>query len=245
VTGTDSTESAGNAGDGSARGGGASVWQRLREALEQQQPGILLTVVRGEPLGAKLLVLESGEQIGDESLADFANTPATGAFEAGERTVLAEIVGPALRLVVFGAGDMAEALCRIAKVLGWETIVVDPRPGLATRDRVPTADELLVKWPDEVAELISPRTAVVSLVHETRLDAPAVQVGLERNAWYVGALGSTRTKQKRLAALAERNVEGVERIAGPIGLKIGAEGPAEIALSIAAEILGRYRGAIQ
>jgi len=223
---------------------GASVWSRLREALERQEPGVLLTVVRGEGVGAKLLVLESGERVGDESLAEWANAPATGAIEGGDRTILAEVVGPALRLVIFGAVDMAESLCRIAKVLGWRTIVVDPRGGLATRERVPSADELLARWPDEVADLITPRTAVVSLVHEQRLDVPAVQVGLERNAWYVGALGSTRTKEKRLAALAERGVGGVERISGPIGLKLGAETPAEIALAIAAEILGRYRGAL-
>jgi xanthine dehydrogenase accessory factor len=245
MTGVGSTEPDRSAGGGSAGAGAGSVWERLREALEAQEPGVLLTVVAGDGVGAKLLVLETGERVGDESLAEFADTPATGTIEAGGRTILAEVVGPALRLVIFGAGDMAEALCRIARTLGWQTVVVDPRPGLATRERVPTADELLVEWPEEVAGLISPRTAVVSLVHETRLDAPAGQGGLERNAWYVGALGSTRTKQKRLAALAERNVEGVERISGPIGLELGAEGPAEIALSIAAEILGRYRGALQ
>jgi xanthine dehydrogenase accessory factor len=221
-----------------------SVWPRLREALEAQEPGVLLTVVKGEPLGAKLLVLESGERIGDESLAGFADTPATGTIEAGDRTILAEVVGPTLRLVIFGAVDMAEALCRIAKELGWKTIVVDPRPGLATRERVPTADELLVEWPDKVAERITPRTAVVSLVHEQRLDVPAVQAGLERGAWYVGALGSTRTKEKRVKALEELGVEGIERISGPVGLNLGAKTPAEIALSIAAEILGRYRGAL-
>jgi xanthine dehydrogenase accessory factor len=222
-----------------------SVWAALREALERQEPGVLLTVVKGPGAGSKLLVLESGGRIGDESLAEWAQTPATGTIEAGGRTILAEVVGPPLRLVIFGAVDMAEALCRIARTLGWKTIVVDPRPGLATPERVPTADELLVEWPDEVAELVTPRTAVVSLVHEQRLDVPAVKVGLERGAWYVGALGSTRTKQKRLAGLAERGVtEGVDRIHGPVGLKLGAEGPAEIALSIAAEILGRYRGAL-
>lgn len=221
-----------------------SVWPRLRQALAAQEPGVLLTVVKGDPLGAKLLVLESGERVGDESLAEFAGTPATGTIEAGDRTILAEVVGPTLRLVIFGAVDMAEALCRIAKELGWKTIVVDPRPGLATRERVPTADELLVEWPDRVAELVTPRTAVVSLVHEQRLDVPAVQVGLERGAWYVGALGSTRTKEKRVKALEELGVEGIERISGPVGLKLGAQTPAEIALSIAAEILGRYRGAL-
>jgi xanthine dehydrogenase accessory factor len=109
---------------------------------------------------------------------------------------------------------------------------------------VPSADELLVEWPDQVADRISPRTAVVSLVHEQRLDVPAVRAGLERGAWYVGALGSTRTKEKRVKALEELGVEGFERISGPVGLKLGAETPAEIALSIAAEILGRYRGAL-
>jgi xanthine dehydrogenase accessory factor len=221
-----------------------TVWDRLTEALEAQEPGVLLTVVAGDGVGAKLLVLESGERIGDESLAEFANTPATGAFEAGGRTILAEVVGPTLRLVIFGAVDIAEALCRIARELAWTTIVVDPRAGLATRERIPSADELLVEWPDRVADRITPRTAVVSLVHEQRLDVPAVQVGLERNAWYVGALGSTRTKEKRVKALEELGVDGIDRISGPVGLKLGAQTPSEIALSIAAEILGRYRGAL-
>jgi xanthine dehydrogenase accessory factor len=221
-----------------------SVWTRLAEALEAQEPGVLLTVVAGEGAGAKLLVLESGERIGDESLAAYASRPATGAFEADGRTILAEVVGPTLRLVIFGAVDIAEALCRIARELSWRTIVVDPRAGLATRERIPSADELLVEWPDRVAELITPRTAVVSLVHEQRLDVPAVRVGLERDAWYVGALGSTRTKEKRVRALEELGVAGIDRISGPVGLKLGAQTPAEIALSIAAEIMGRYRGAL-
>ena len=218
-----------------------TVWERLTEALEAEERGVLLTCVAGEPLGAKLLVLESGERVGDEALAPYANARTTGAIEDAERTVLAEVIGPPLHLVIYGAVDMAEALCRIAAVLGWRTTVVDPRPGLATRERIPSADELLLEWPDAVAELVTPRTAVVSLVHEQRLDVPAVAVGLERGAFFVGALGSTRTAEKRLAALAERGTAGVERISGPVGLKIGAQTPAEIALSIAGEILQRYR----
>ena len=218
-----------------------TVWERLTEALEREERGVLLTCVAGEPLGAKLLVLESGERVGDEALAPYASARTTGAIEDGERTVLAEVIGPPLHLVIYGAVDMAEALCRIAAVLGWRTTVVDPRPGLATRERIPSADELLLEWPDAVAELLTPRTAVVSLVHEQRLDVPAVAVGLERGAFFVGALGSTRTAEKRLAALAERGTSGVERISGPVGLKIGAQTPAEIALSIAGEILQRYR----
>lgn len=220
-----------------------SVWQRLERALEEEERGVLLTCVAGEPLGAKLLVLESGERVGDETLAPYADALATGAVEDELRTVLAEVIGPPLRLVIYGATDMAEALCRIAAALGWRTTVVDPRPGLATRERIPTADELVLRWPDEVAELVTPRTAVVSLVHEPRLDVPAVAVGLERGAFFVGALGSRRTAERRLAALAERGTDGTERISGPVGLKIGAVTPGEIALSIAAEILQRFRSA--
>jgi xanthine dehydrogenase accessory factor len=220
-----------------------TVWERLRQALEQEERGVLLTCVAGEPLGAKLLVLESGERVGDETLAPYAQARVTGTVADEERTVLAELVGPPLHLVIFGAVDMAEALCRIATALGWRTTVVDPRGGLATRERIPTADELVLRWPDEVAELVTPRTAVVSLVHEQRLDVPAVAVGLERGAFYVGALGSRRTAEKRLEALSERGTDGVERISGPVGLDIGAVTPPEIALSIAAEIVARLRSA--
>lgn len=219
----------------------SGVWDRVVEALEREEPGVLLTCVAGEPLGAKLLVLESGERVGDDALAGYAGARVTGTVEDGERTVLAELIGPPLHLVVFGAVDMAESLCRIAAALGWRTTVVDPRAGLATRERIPSADELVLRWPDEVAELVGPRTAVVSLVHEQRLDVPAVAVGLGRGAFYVGALGSRRTAERRLAALAERGTDGVERISGPVGLDIGAVTPAEIALSIAAEIVQRLR----
>jgi xanthine dehydrogenase accessory factor len=214
-----------------------NLWDRLAEALEAGKAGVLLTCVAGEPLGAKLLVLESGERVGDETLAPYAAARTTGTVEDDERTVLAEVLGPPLHLLVHGATDTAEALCRIAGVLGWRTTVADPRPGLATRERVPSADELLVRWPDETGDLVTPRTAVVSLVHEQRLDVPAVAVALERGAFYVGALGSRRTAERRRAALAERGTAGAERVSGPVGLEIGAVTPAEIALAIAAEIV--------
>src|SRR6266571_2862210 len=91
--------------------------------------------------------------------------------DEGERTVFAEAVGPPPRLVAVGAGDIAEALCALARPLGWRTVVVDPRAALATRERVPSADELVVGWPDDVE--IDTDTAVVSLVHEERIDIPA------------------------------------------------------------------------
>src|SRR5262249_2480076 len=146
-------------------------------------------------------------------------------------SVFAESVGPPPRLVAVGAGDIAEALCGLARPLGWHTVVVDPRPGLATRERVPSADELLVVWPGEIE--IHAEAAPIALVHEERLDVPALRVGVEGGAFYVGALGSRRAQ----AARAEKLGALAASVHGPVGLDLGGETPAEIALEIVAEIL--------
>jgi xanthine dehydrogenase accessory factor len=133
--------------------------------------------------------------------------------------------------VAVGAGDIAEALCALAKPLGWQTIVVDPRPGLATRERVPSADEIVVEWPDRID--VDADTALVSLVHEERLDIPALRRGVEGGAFYVGALGSRRAQEKRREHLGDL----ADTVRGPVGLNLGGETPGEIALEIVAEIL--------
>jgi xanthine dehydrogenase accessory factor len=149
--------------------------------------------------------------------------------------VFEEAVSPPLRLVAVGAGDIAEAICALARPLGWRTVVVDPRPGLATRERVPSADELVIAWPDEIE--VDAETALVSLVHEERLDLPALKRAVEGGAFYVGALGSRRAQEKR----AEKLGELAGSVRGPVGLKLGGEGPAEIALEIVAEILAAWK----
>ena len=150
------------------------------------------------------------------------------------------------RLVVFGAVDLAESLCRAAKELGWETVVADPRARFATRERVPSADELLVEWPDEVLARVKldSSTAVVVLTHEDRFDIPALVGALGSEAFYVGALGARRSQERRRALLLEEGLsEGeIDRIAGPTGLDVGAETPAETAVSILAEILAVRSG---
>jgi xanthine dehydrogenase accessory factor len=151
--------------------------------------------------------------------------------------VFVEAVAPPLRLVAVGAGDIAEALCALARPLGWRTVVVDPRRGLATRERVPSADELLVARPDEVA--VDEDTALVSLVHEERLDIPALRAGVEGGAFYVGALGSRRAQAKRREQLGEL-LDGVH---GPVGIDLGGETPAEIALEIVAQVLATRKDA--
>jgi xanthine dehydrogenase accessory factor len=153
---------------------------------------------------------------------------------------------PAHRLLVFGAVDVAEALCKAAKELGWQTIVADPRGKFATAERMPSADELLVEWPDECLARVKPDgdTAVVVLAHEDRFDIPALKGALETDAFYVGALGARRNQERRRERLLEEGVaeEDIDRIAGPAGLDIGAHSPAETAVSILAEILARRTG---
>jgi xanthine dehydrogenase accessory factor len=150
--------------------------------------------------------------------------------------VFAEVIGPPPRLVAVGAGDIAEALCALARPLGWRTVVLDPRPALATRERVPSADEIVVAWPDELP--VDAETAVVSLVHEERIDLPALKAAVAGGAFYVGALGSRRTQEKR----AEQLGPIAAAVHGPVGLDLGGETPAEIALEILAEIVAAYRG---
>jgi xanthine dehydrogenase accessory factor len=174
-------------------------------------------------------VVVAGEELGKRWHDD---TPArTELREEDARMVFAEVISPPPRLIAVGAGDIAEALCALARPLGWRTIVVDPRAGLATRERVPSADEIVVAWPEEID--VDADTAVISLVHEERLDIPALRAGVEGGAFYVGALGSRRAQEKRRAHLGEL----ADAVHGPVGLDLGGEGPAEIALEILAEIL--------
>lgn len=149
--------------------------------------------------------------------------------------VFAESVGPPPRLVLVGAGDIAESMCALVKPLGWRSLVVDPRAALATRERVPSADEIVVAWPDEIE--IDAETALVSLVHEERIDIPALRRGVDGGAFYVGALGSRRAQEKR----AEKLGDAAGAVRGPVGLDLGGETPAEIALEIVAEILAAHK----
>ena len=174
-------------------------------------------------------VVVSGENAGERWHDDSRSS--THLREEESRSVFVESVAPPPRLVAVGAGDIAEAMCALARPLGWHTVVVDPRAGLATRDRVPSADELVVEWPDAID--VDEDTAVISLVHEERLDLPALRRGVEGGAFYVGALGSKRAQEKRREKLGDV----ADAVRGPVGMDLGGETPAEIALEIMAELL--------
>jgi xanthine dehydrogenase accessory factor len=201
-------------------------------------------LARGEPT-----VLTYG--ITDEQ-AGSVGLPCGGEIDVGiERVALSDLDRLAEesapnRLVVVGAVDIAEALCRGAKELGWDTIVADPRATFATRERIGSADELLVEWPEQVLERIAvdEKTAVVVLTHEERFDVPALTGALRSDAFYVGAIGSRRTQEHRRERLLEEGLsqEDLERLSGPTGLDLGAETPGETAISILAEILAVRAG---
>jgi xanthine dehydrogenase accessory factor len=229
---------------------------RLAELRESEERGILFTAVEGDAAGTKVLVLESGERIGEglaDAVAQFDELIRRGrntllTLDDGSR-VFAEWYGPPPRLFVYGAVDTAEALCRGAKLLGWHVIVADARAKFATPERIPSADELVVEWPQEALAQVQPdhQTAVVVLTHDDKFDEPALVGALETEAFYIGALGSRRNQERRRERLLEAGVaeESLERIMGPCGLDIGADTQEETALSILAEILavrGRREG---
>lgn len=150
---------------------------------------------------------------------------------------------PPRRLLIVGAVQIAQSLVGLSRTLGIETVVIDPRGRFLTDERFPgtTLDD---RWPDEAiaAYRPGPATAVVTLSHDPKIDDPALIAALEAGAGYVGALGSRRShaaRRDRLAA-AGASEEALDRIDAPVGLDIGAIGPSEIALSIAAAIIGRF-----
>ncbi|MFN3448250.1 MAG: XdhC family protein [Roseococcus sp.] len=171
------------------------------------------------------------------------DTPRTLALD-GEAWFLLPF-NPPLRLIVVGAVHVAQALAPLAAGLGYAVTIVDPRRAFATEERF-AGLALNHDWPDEALVALAPdaRTAVVTLTHDPKLDDPALDVALRSRAFYIGALGSTRTHAKRVARLKElgHDEAAIARIAAPVGLDIGAVTAPEIALSIMAEIVQRRRG---
>ena len=222
--------------------------QRLAELRESEERGILFTSVEGNSVGTKVLVLESGERVGEgleEAVEQFDELIRRGrnrllTLDDGTK-VFAEWYGPPPRLFVYGAVDTAEAMCRGAKLLGWHVIVADARGKFATPERIPSADELIVEWPEEAFAQVQPdhQTAIVVLTHDDKFDEPALIGALRTEAFYIGALGSRRNQERRRERLLEAGVseEDIDRIMGPCGLDVGADTQEETALSILAEIL--------
>ena len=232
-----------------------SLLHRLAELRASGERGVLFTVVEGDGVGGKELVLETGRarrrrRPGGGDRRSSTSSSAAGRNKLltldGDVKVFAEWYGPPPRLFVYGAVDTAEALCRAAKLLGWTAIVADARAMFLTPERMPSADLLIRKWPEEALAEIEPdhQTAVVVLTHDDKFDEPALKAALETEAFYVGALGSRRRPERRRERLLEAGVaeEQLDRIMGPCGLDIGADTQEETALAILAEILAVRAG---
>jgi xanthine dehydrogenase accessory factor len=154
------------------------------------------------------------------------------------------IHNPPLRLIVVGAVHIAQPLVQIARLCGYDPVLIDPRDAFGSAARFP-GETILNDWPDEALATLVPdaRTAIVTLTHDPKLDDPAIRAALGSPAFYLGCLGSTRTHAKRRDRLRADGVDeaAIARIHAPVGLDIGARSPAEIALSVMAEITRTLR----
>lgn len=163
----------------------------------------------------------------------------SGRADADSTPLFVQVFNPPKRLIIVGAVHIAQPLVTLAQTSGYEVVIVDPRGAFATKDRFPGVT-LSEDWPDSALEelKIDTRTAVVTLTHDPKLDDPALHVALRSEAFYIGALGSRKTHGKRVERLTEDGYTEAEiaRIHAPVGLNINAKSPAEIAISIMAQI---------
>ena len=155
--------------------------------------------------------------------------------------VFVQSFAPAPRMLVFGAIDFAAAVAKAGKFLGYRVTVCDARPVFATAPRLPDADEVITDWPHRYLSGTSTdeRTVICVLTHDPKFDVPLLEVALRRPAAYIGAMGSRRTHEDRLARLREAGLTEAElsRLRSPIGLDLGARTPEETAIAIAAELI--------
>jgi xanthine dehydrogenase accessory factor len=218
----------------------------------------LVTVVEGDAPGAKLLVRVDGTTAGGLSDAALERVAVDAADElmwaerselrrVDETSLFIDVTAPAPRLVIFGAVDYADALCRLARAAGWRPFVCDPRSRFATRERFPEAEAVSAAWPREALASIGGidrATYIAVLTHDPKLDDATLTIALRSDAPYVGAMGSRRAQARRRERLLAAGMEEelLDRIAAPIGLDLGAVTPDETALSIIAEVVAVRNG---
>lgn len=224
----------------------------------------LLSALNAERAGRRAAAVISDIEAGTSELvraADLSRLPLAGT-QKGEavarqlrlgRSGMVEIEGrrlfvavhvPAVRVVVIGAVHISQALAPVARTLGLDMTVVDPRTAFATPERFPDVP-VVAEWPDDAAPVrgLDAWTALAALTHDPKIDDPALAAALRAGCFYIGALGSRKTHARRVERLAALGFppEEIGRIRAPIGLDIGAVSPAEIAVSVAAEIVAALR----
>jgi xanthine dehydrogenase accessory factor len=206
-------------------------------------------ISNGEP--ADVIVIKPGGGAAHGEIADAARTLVdrrrSGVVALEGEQFFIETFAPPPRIVVFGAVQAAIPLVRIAHELGYRVVVADARAAFASRERFPDADDLLVGWPDEVADQVSlaPDDAVVVMSHDPKLDEPAIVAATRAGCRYIGAMGSKRTQASRRQRLLAEGLteEELSRFHGPIGLDLGGREPGEMALAILAEVVAERNDA--
>jgi xanthine dehydrogenase accessory factor len=232
------------------------VLEATRALIDEDAFGMVVTVIAGPEARAKAVLDHSGDMIAGslpERLAASARVDALALMPRETSTTLAygedelffEVIAPRPRLFVFGAVHIAQELVQHAGLLGFHTVVADPRPAFVTKERFPEADELRVGWPDAVvdASAFDARTFVVVLTHDRRFEDPLWPLLLPTDVRYIGAMGSSKTSAARRRRLLDAGFtdEQVDRIHGPIGLDIGSRAAGEVAIAILGEMISaRY-----
>ena len=177
-------------------------------------------------------------------LAEHLRTSKSGMEQIAEGRVFLTVYVPAPQLVITGAVHISQALAPIGNLLGYDVTIVDPRTAFASPERFPDV-KVIAEWPDTALPPLNVDryTAFVALTHDPKIDDPALLHALSRECFYIGALGSRKTHGRRVERLRGEGVSDADiaRIHAPIGLDIGAVSPAEIAVSIMAQITERLR----
>lgn len=178
------------------------------------------------------------------ALAEHLRSGRSGMEETAEGRAFLTVYVPAPQLVITGAVHISQALAPIAKLLGYDVTIVDPRTAFASPERFPDV-KVIVEWPDKALPPlgIDSYTAFVALTHDPKIDDPALTHALSRDCFYIGALGSRKTHARRVERLKQQGLSeaDISRVHAPIGLDIGAVSPAEIAVAIMAQITERLR----
>jgi len=238
------------------------VLGEIAEAVRTGRPVAVATIIEGPgEIGSRRVIWEGERSDGtlgagdrlDEAVDDDARGMLAQGLTAvrrygpdGERrrdelAVFVQSFAPAPRMLVFGAIDFAAAVAKAGKFLGYRVTVCDARPVFATASRFPDADEVVTDWPHRYLAGISTdeRTVICVLTHDPKFDVPLLEVALRCPAAYIGAMGSRRTHDDRLARLREAGMTEAEisRLRSPIGLDLGARTPEETAVAIAAELI--------
>ena len=215
----------------------------LAKAIEEERPVARVVPVSGPNAGAERLVF-ADDEVSDEigrTAQELLAAGETSLVQVGDDEVFVDSFAPRPNMYVFGAVDHAAAVAEIGRFLGYRVTVCDARAKFVTPERFPEADELVVEWPDRFLERspVDERTAICVLTHDHKFDIPALKAALATNAGYIGAMGSRRTTEQRVELLRAEGVSDDEltRIHAPIGLRIGARTPQEVAVSVAAQLI--------